>query len=57
MQTEDLRASAAIAADELHENAAGTHANADDADMGRDWRVVQSFQGQDDTGHVGRQSA
>jgi hypothetical protein len=57
MQSEDLSAPAAMAADELQEDTARTHAKADDADLGPDWRAVVFLNRHSNTRHVGRQSA
>jgi hypothetical protein len=57
MQSEDPSAPAAMAADELQEDATRTHAKADDADLGRDWRAVVFLKRHSNTSHVGRQCA
>jgi hypothetical protein len=57
VQSKDLSASAASPADELQEDAARTHAKADDADLGGDWRAVVFLKRHSNTRHVGRQSA
>ena len=56
MQSEHLSAPAAASTNELQEDAARAHANADDANLGRGWRAVVSLKGHCDTRHVGRQS-
>jgi hypothetical protein len=43
IQAEDPSAAAAGSADELEEDDAGTHANADQANLARDWRAVVSL--------------
>jgi hypothetical protein len=57
VQAKDLGASAAGSADELKENDPGAHANADNADIARDRRIVDSLQRHSDMHHVGCQSA
>jgi hypothetical protein len=57
MQPEDLGTPAAMAADELQEDAARGHANVDNADLGRDWRAIVSLKRHPNTRHLGLQNA
>jgi hypothetical protein len=55
MQSKDLSAPVSGSADELQEDGARAHPNADDANLCRDWRVIVSLKRQRDPRHVGRQ--
>jgi hypothetical protein len=57
MQAEDLRASPAMAADQLQEDDTRSHANAGHANVSRDCRAVSVLKRQDDARRPGRQSA
>jgi Resolvase, N terminal domain/Helix-turn-helix domain of resolvase len=56
MQSKDLCAAAARSADQLQENPARAHANADDANLGRDGRGIVCLKRHRDTRHLERQS-
>jgi hypothetical protein len=57
VHAKDLGAPAAIAADELQEDAAGARAKLDDANLGRNRQAITSLNRYRDTLHVGRQDA
>jgi hypothetical protein len=57
MQPKDLSAPAAMAADELKEDAARTHAKVDDANEARDRRAVVFLKSHFNVRHVARQCA